>query len=160
MNMINLLAKDIMNRDVLSVGMDWSIEQLANYLIEKGISGAPVTSEDGKLLGVVSMTDIVRYRSMPITDTSKDDPHEYYMYPSEYHYKPSEIESFHIDAQSLVTVQDIMTPMTFNVSEDTSLQKVADAMLRGRIHRVFVTHDGVLVGIITTMDMLAAIREI
>jgi signal-transduction protein with cAMP-binding, CBS, and nucleotidyltransferase domain len=37
---------------------------------------------------------------------------------------------------------------------------VADAMLRGRIHRVFVTRDGVLVGIITTMDILAAIRDI
>ena len=157
--MINLLAKDIMNRDVLSVGMDWSVEQLANYLIENGISGAPVTSEDGKLLGVVSMTDIVRYRSMPITDASKNDLHEYYTYTPEYHYSPAEIESFRVDAQSLVTVQDIMTPMTFNVSEDTTLQKVADAMFRGRIHRVFVTRDGVLVGIITTMDMLAAIRD-
>jgi CBS domain-containing protein len=160
MDMISLLAKDIMNRDVLSVGKDWSIEQLANYLIENGISGAPVTSEEGKLLGVVSMTDIVRYRSMPITDASKNDPHEYYIYTPEYHYSPTEIESFRIDAQSLVTVQDIMTPMTFNVSEDTTLQNVADAMLRGRIHRVFVTCDGVLVGIITTMDILAAIRDI
>ena len=76
MNRISLLAKDIMKRDVLSVGMNWSIEQLANYLIENGISGAPVTSEDGKLLGVVSMTDIVRYRSMPITDASKNDTHD------------------------------------------------------------------------------------
>ena len=158
--MINLLAKDIMNRDVLSVGMDWSVEQLANYLIENGISGAPVTSEDGKLLGVVSMTDIVRYRSMPITDASKNDLHEYYTYTPEYHYSPAEIESFRVDAQSLVTVQDIMTPMTFNVSEDTTLQKAADAMFRGRIHRVFVTRNGVLVGIITTMDILAAIRDI
>jgi len=158
--MISLLAKDIMKRDVLSVGMNWSIEQLANYLIENGISGAPVTSEDGTLLGVVSMTDIVRYRSMPITDADKNDTHEYYTYTPEYHYSPAEIESFRIDAQSLVTVQDIMTPMTFNVDEDTTLQKVADAMLRGRIHRVFVTRDGVLAGIITTMDILAAVRDI
>jgi len=158
--MIGLLAKDIMNRDVLSVGMDWSIEQLADYLIENCISGAPVISEEGKLLGVVSMTDIVRYRSMPITDARKNDLHEYYIYTPEYRYSPAEIESFRIDPESLVTVQDIMTPMIFNVSEDTTLQKVADAMLRGRIHRVFVTRDGVLAGIITTMDILAAVRDI
>ena len=57
--MENLLAKDIMNRDVLSVGMDWSIDLLADYLIDNSISGAPVTAEDGRLLGVVSLTDIV-----------------------------------------------------------------------------------------------------
>jgi CBS domain-containing protein len=36
---------------------------------------------------------------------------------------------------------------------------VADAMIRGRIHRVFVTRDEKLVGIITTMDMLKIIRD-
>ena len=158
--MISILAKDIMNPDVLSVGMDWSIDQLADYLIENSISGAPVTSEDGNLMGVVSMTDIVRYKSMPLTDLRSDDPHEYYIHSPERMYSPAEIESFRIDAESLVTVRDIMTPMTFNVNEDTTLQQVADAMLRGRIHRVFVTHDNILVGIITTMDMLSAIRDL
>jgi len=158
--MKKILAKDIMNPDVLSVGMDWSIEQLADYLIENGISGAPVTSEEGKLLGVVSMTDIVRYRSTPVTDARPDDLHEYYIYTPERRYSPAEVESFGIEAESLVTVSDIMTPMTFNVNEDTTLQKVADAMLRGRIHRVFVTRDGVLVGIITTMDILGVVRDL
>jgi len=158
--MTSILAKDIMNPDVLSVGMDWSIDQLADYLIENSISGAPVTSEDGKLMGVVSMTDIVRYKSMPLTDLQSDDTHEYYIHSSERMYSPTEIESFRIDAESLVTVRDIMTFMTFNVNEDTTLQQVADAMLRGRIHRVFVTRDNILVGIITTMDMLSAIRDL
>ena len=33
--MVSLLAKDIMNPDVLTVGMDWSIRQLADFFIEK-----------------------------------------------------------------------------------------------------------------------------
>jgi CBS domain-containing protein len=160
--MIKLLAKDIMNPHLLSVGMEWSIEQLADYLIENHISGAPVISESGKLLGVVSMTDIVRYRSMPLTDDRDrpDDPHDYYIHCPERRYSPAEIESFSIEAESLVTVRDIMTPTTFNVDEDTTLQEVADAMLRGGIHRVFVTRDEVPVGIITTMDILSAIRDL
>jgi CBS domain-containing protein len=158
--MKNLLAKDIMNRDVLSVGMDWSIDQLADYLIANSISGAPVTAEDGSLLGVVSLTDIVRYKSMPATDSDTNDPHEYYIHCPERKYSPADIESFRIEAESLVTVREIMTPMTFNVQEDTNLKQVADAMIRGRIHRVFVTRDKKLVGIITTMDMLGVIRDI
>jgi CBS domain-containing protein len=157
--MKNVLAKDIMNPDVLAVGMDWSIDQLADYLVENSISGAPVISNEGKLMGVVSLTDIVRYKSIPATDASPGDPHEYYIHANERRYSPAEIESFSIEAESLVTVREIMTPMSFNVNEDTNLQQVADAMLRCRIHRVFVTRDGVLVGIITTMDMLEAMRD-
>ena len=158
--MIDISAKDIMNKDVLSVGMDWTIDQLADYLIANSISGVPVTSEDGKLLGVVSLTDIVRYKSIPVTNSSSTDPHEYYIYCPERKYTPAEVESFHVEAESLVTVREIMTPMTFNVQEETNLKQVADAMIRGRIHRVFVTRGETLVGIITTMDMLKALRDL
>jgi CBS domain-containing protein len=158
--MKNLYAKDIMNPNVLAVGMDWSIEQLANYLIENSISGAPVTSEDGSLLGVVSSTDIVRYRSIPATDVHPGDPHEYYIHCPERKYSPADVESFEIEAESLVTVREIMTPVTLNVQEETPLEQVADAMIRGRIHRVFVTRGETLVGIITTMDILKAIRDL
>jgi CBS domain-containing protein len=158
--MKKLVAKDIMNTNVLSVGMDWSLEQLADYLVENSISGVPVTSDEGKLLGVVSMTDIVRYRSMPLTEDRPDDTHEYYSYSPERRYSPEEVENSRIEAESLVTVRDIMTFITFNVDEDTTIQQVADAMLRGNIHRVLVTRDDVLVGIITTMDMLKAIKDL
>ncbi len=159
-DMKKLLAKDIMNTNVLSVGMDWSLEQLADYLVENSISGVPVTSEEGKLLGVVSMTDIVRYRSMPSIEQRPDDTHEYYIYSPERQYSPEEVEASRIEAESLVTVRDIMTFITFNVDEGTSIQEVADAMLRGGIHRVLVTRDNVLVGIITTMDILRAIKDL
>jgi CBS domain-containing protein len=157
--MVNLMAKDIMNQDVLSVGMDWSIDQLANYLIDNSISGAPVVSEDGKLAGVVSLTDIVRYRSMPATDNRTEDPHDYYIHTSDLNYTSEEIESSHLDAESLITVQDIMTPKTFTVKGDTNIRNIADAMIRGNIHRVLVTRDDTLIGIITSMDMLRIIRD-
>ena len=158
--MVSLLAKDIMNPDVLSVGPDWSIGQLADFLCANSISGAPVISEDSKLLGVVSMTDLVRQTSMPGINSCLDYEEESYIHPSEKQYFPAEIESSRIDAQSLVTVRDIMTPVTFNVNEYTRIQDVADAMLRGRIHRVFVTNDESLIGIITTMDLLSAVRDL
>lgn len=158
--MVNLFAKDIMNPDVFSVGLGWSVRQLADFFIDKSISGAPVISEDNKLLGVVSMTDLIRHKSMPGTVFHSDDIDDCYIYSPERQYSPAEIESSRIDSESLVTVRDIMTPVTFNVNEFTKIQDIADAMLRGRIHRVFVTRNDVLVGIITTMDMLDAIRSL
>jgi len=157
--MVNLTARDIMNQDVLSVGMDWSVDQLADFLVENSISGAPVVTEDGRLAGVVSLMDIVRYRSMPAMDSRDDEPHEYYIHTSELNYSNEEIESFHLDAESLISVKDIMTPRTFEVSEDAKIRDVADVMIRGNIHRVLVTRADALVGIITTMDMLRIIRD-
>jgi len=33
-------------------------------------------------------------------------------------------------------------------------------MLKGNIHRVFVTRDSKLIGVVTTLDMLKVIRDI
>jgi CBS domain-containing protein len=56
-------------------------------------------------------------------------------------------------------VGDIMTPLVFSVAEDATVQEVAAAMITGRIHRVFVTRAGALVGIISAMDLLPLVRD-
>ncbi len=157
--MKRLTAKDVMNEDVLSVGMDWSVEYLTDFLVENGISGAPVTSEDGKLVGVVSLTDIVRHNSLPGKDSRLDSPYDYYRHGLEHQYAKEDIRSLSIETEPLDTVRDIMTPMIFDVNEDTKVKQVADTMIRGRIHRVFVTREQKLAGVITTVDMLKVIRN-
>ncbi len=157
--MKRLTAKDVMNKDVLSVGMDWSVEYLTDFLVENGISGAPVTSEDGKLVGVVSLTDIVRHNSLPGKESRLDSPYDYYRHGLEHQYAKEDIRSLSIGTEPLDTVRDIMTPMIFDVNEDTKVKQVADTMIRGRIHRVFVTREQKLVGVITTVDMLSVIRD-
>jgi len=157
--MVDLTARDIMNPDVLSVGMDWSIDQLAEYLIENSISGAPVVSEDGGLVGVVSMTDIIRYRDLPATEEKENDLHDFYIHTSELKYSNEEIETSHLAAEALTTVKDIMTSKTFVVKEDAKIRDIADAMIRANIHRVLVTRNDTLLGIITSMDMLRVIRD-
>ena len=155
-----LRAKDIMNHMVLTVHSDWSVEQLADFLIENSISGVPVTSEEEKLVGVVSLTDIVRYNSLPIRDSQSAGPHEYYFHTLEHRYSKEEIASFRVGGVSPVTVREIMTRIVFNIEEDTKIQEVADAMIKGRIHRVFVTRDDKLTGIITSYDMLKIVRDL
>ena len=157
--MKGLTAKDIMNEEVLAVGPNWSVEHLTDFLIENGISGAPVTSEEGKLVGVVSLRDIVGHSSMPAKEYQSNDPHDYYLRGLERQYAKEEIKSFHIGTEAQDTVQDIMTPMIFHVKEDTGVKQVADTMIRGGIHRVFVTRGEKLVGVITTVDMLKIIRD-
>lgn len=155
-----LTAKDVMNRHVVSVPADWTLEELAQFLVDKAISGAPVKDENGKLIGVVSLTDIVRHDSLAELDLRADTPSDYYLHGWESKLAPEELSSFHVEEKAQLTVRDLMTPIIFKVDESTPIQDVADVMLGGRIHRLLVTGGEQIVGIVTTMDMLRAIREL
>jgi CBS domain-containing protein len=78
---------------------------------------------------------------------------------SESPYVQEEIASLRIATEMVFTVRDIMTPMIFDVAEDTTLREAADAMIRGHIHRILVTRDQKVRGIVTALDMLKVIRD-
>ena len=54
-----MIAKDIMTRDVITVNPTMTVKSLAMTLIKNQISGAPVADKVGKIVGVVSESDIV-----------------------------------------------------------------------------------------------------
>ncbi len=155
--MRRLTAKQVMTSEVLAVEADWSSERLCEFLIVKSISGAPVQSREGNLIGVVSLTDIVQYDTQPEKDPQW--PHDYYLHALERQCAREEAASFRIEAEPLRTVRAIMTSKIFQVTEDTPVQQVADMMIKNRIHRIFVTRDEKVVGIISTPDMLKVIRD-
>ena len=53
-----------------------------------------------------------------------------------------------------------MTPMLFDVPETATVQEVADMMVRGGIHRVLVTVEKKLVGIVSALDVLKVVRDL
>ena len=156
----DMTVSSVMRHEVLAVEAGWSLDQLADFLVNKSISGAPVTAADGQLVGVVSLTDIVRQSQLQDQSIDRDDTHDVYLYELERRMDRDELRELHVQYEAPVRVLDIMTPMIFSVSEDTSVQEVADTMLKGGIHRVFVTRDKKLVGIVTALDMLQVIRAI
>ncbi|HBF42890.1 MAG TPA: hypothetical protein DDW42_04535 [Desulfobacteraceae bacterium] len=154
-----LKAEDIMTQDVLTVRADWSLDRLSEFLVGNSISGAPVVSGEEKLIGVVSLTDIVLHGTLSVKDPPPNEPHEYYVNELERQYGQNEIKAFRISGEPLTTVRDIMTPVIFKVTEDATVQQVANTMINSRVHRVFVTREDELVGIIATPDMLKVIRD-
>jgi CBS domain-containing protein len=155
-----MAVSDVMQREVLAAEGHWSLEELADFLIDNGISGAPVVGENDRLVGVVSLTDIVRQNRLQDQSAERPDTHDVYLFDLDRRLGREEMREMHIQVESDVQVRDIMTPMIFSVSEDAALQEVADTMLKGRIHRVFVTRDGKLSGIVTALDMLKVIRDL
>lgn len=156
--MKNLVAKDIMNTDVILAKEEMTVGELANLLTTNMITGAPVVDEIGTLVGVVSMTDIVRARAGRAAAVREDMESAYYLRGWEDQIDESEVRDFHVEQDDGQLVRDIMTPLIFKVAEDTGIAEMADTMIRGRIHRLIVTSKDRVVGIVTTLDMLKVIR--
>ena len=146
--MKDLLAKDIMNTDVISVRDDMTVQELATFLTEREILGAPVIDSQGEVVGVVSCTDIAQ--SAVRGNTAKVD---FFGQGWEDPMDPKEIQDLPVENESL-PVREIMTPTVYTVPENTPLSDIAKAMVAGRIHRLLITRGSQLVGIITTLDML------
>lgn len=151
--------KDIMTTDVQSVQDNWSLETLSQFFFDKQISGAPVVDSNEKLTGVVSLSDLARNHTLPAS-TTEESSHDYYKNTASVSgISQEDLSKLKIESESMITVKDIMTPMVFEMSEDTPVQKAAETMLKGHIHRVLITRDKKLTGIVTTMDMLKVIAH-
>lgn len=161
MNKNSKKASEVMTRGVQCAGADWTVEELGRFLASHSISGAPVIDEQGHVLGVVSATDIIRAAaSGAILSSGEPGVGAFYHDMANVNLDKSDLASMHIVSESMVTVRDIMTPMMFEVREDTDLQEVADMMVRGRIHRVVVTRNGKVTGVISSLDLVRVLRDL
>lgn len=151
-------AKDLMTTDVKTVGSDWPLDRVAQFLVDHEISGAPVV-EDDKLVGVISLTDLARHNSTS-GDSAAERPSAYYRHELESQYSMEDLEDLHVTEDDKTTAAHVMTPQVYDVKQRTPIQQVAQVMHRGGIHRVFVTENGEIRGIITAMDMLKVVAAL
>ena len=54
-----MIARDIMTRKVATIHPEASVQEAAQLLDQKRISGAPVVDSDGKIIGIVTEADII-----------------------------------------------------------------------------------------------------
>ena len=154
MFMVNLTAKDIMTPPVITVRDIMSVEEVSDLLSDRMITGAPVVNEDNKPVGVVTLSDIVRNeprREHIISDKVASD---YILKDWQRPFDNEDLNGYHLEESETLLVKDIMTPFVYRVEEDTPLNTLASIMLSGRIHRLFVTKDDKIVGIVSALDML------
>ena len=54
-----MIASDIMTRKVATIHPEASVQEAAQLLDQKRISGAPVVDPDGKIIGIITEADII-----------------------------------------------------------------------------------------------------
>jgi len=144
-----LTAKSIMVRKVISVGLEMTVREAAKLFHDNKISGAPVVDANGGLVGVISQTDMARHRVRGAL--SKDG--SYWNPESAAGIIFGETER----SSASIKVKEIMTKHVFSASESTPVRDIMRIMVKEKIHRVIITSDGKLCGVLSTMDVLRAV---
>jgi len=130
-----LTAGDVMTREVITVTPATPISEFARICTEDAISGAPVVRVDGTLVGIISKTDLIQgCLDGDSRFGTRDD-------------RPAWDDP---DRQ----VGDIMVDRVLTASPETPLSNLAERMAAERVHRVVVTENDAVVGIVTSIDLL------
>lgn len=141
-------AADIMTKDVITVQKDTTVVELANLLASHNISGTPVVDEEGRLLGVVTESDLIDQKKkvhIPTVLTILDSVI--------YLENPDKMEKEMLKMAGS-TVGDIFTDNPQTVDEETSLEDIATTMSEQNIHTLPVMRGDELVGIIGKKDII------
>ena len=127
--MQNILVKDYMSKDITTFLKSDCIYDVMRELLEKKISGAPVLNKSGKLVGIISESDIMKnivdsqYYNMPITKTK---------------------------------ISKYMKKSVDYISPDITIFEAASEFLKLKRKRFPVIISGEIVGIISRIDIISA----
>jgi CBS domain-containing protein len=135
---------DVMTRDVATVGPGTSLKEVASILAERRISGLPVADGDGRVLGVVSESDIVQKeaaeppRARGLLGRLRGDPLD---------------AGAKLDAR---TAGEAMTSPALTIGPDRPLAEAAALMVSKGVKRLPVVDGERLTGIVTRADLVRA----
>lgn len=140
-------AADLMAPNPISIRSEATLEQAMTLFTEKGIAAAPVIDDGGRPIGVVSRSDIFLHQ---VEGVRCQKPNYFYN---------AEGEQAGAPPKPGARVADVMTPAVFAVAPGTPVSRVVSDMVGLHVHRLFVVDDhGVLVGVITAMDVLKQLQ--
>ena len=126
----SLRVSDAMSPHVFSVRSDQTLGQAARIFGERHITWAPVVDENGRCVGVFSVADLLKHKeSAAVPSFDSDEP-----------------------------VSAFMTSNVYTTAQDALLLDAAATMSDRHVHRLpVVDGDGRLHGVLSTMDVVAAL---
>ena len=136
MKSLQIPVAEIMTRDLLIVEPADTLEKVRDIFASNNVHHVPVVDQRGMLAGLISKTDFNRVNHvLTILDAERYQAYNDMLYRS-------------------ITAQEIMTKQLATVSPQDVLGVVADLFRENLFHAVPVVDRGVLVGLITTHDLI------
>lgn len=183
-----LRVRDIMTGDPITVTPESSLREAMELFTREHISGAPVSS-GGKLVGVISASDLLAFAAAPPEGARTPGPEEEFDDLSDMHDDESAalgddpfmdgvfftdllndadtdvdvrfagMADPNLDVLDQCTVADAMTTQVKTIEPDEPAVAAARLMQKAKVHRLLVLEHGRLAGIVSTSDLNRAVAE-
>jgi CBS domain-containing protein len=140
-----LHARDLMTAQPLTLAPGATFLEIQHLFVEAQIHCAPIVDAAGTVLGIVSASDLLRALDQECDEDV--DPNE-----------PVDDLGDLSERLRTLTARELATPEPIWVSPDAPIDQVARRMREEGIHGVLVGSEGRLAGVLTTFDLLHAVR--
>lgn len=141
-------ASEVMSKDVVTVSPQTTVRDIAAAMAEYRISGVPVVDANGKLVGILSETDLLHR-----AETGTEKRRKWWLKA----FVDTDQLAREYAASHARRASEIMSANVVTIDADADLGAVADLLERRRLKRLPVVKDGRLVGIITRGDLVRAL---
>ena len=148
-----LTAKELMTSQVITVKPETPVRELAKILSENNISGAPVVDDQGKVMGVVTESDLI-YQNKKVHIPTVVAILDAFIYLE----NPDKTEK-ELKKMAGSKVEDIFAREVISVQQDTPLDEVATLMAEKKVHTLPVMDGDKLVGVIGKSDVIRMIAQ-
>ena len=141
-------VEEVMERNVIGVNRNSSIEEIAAVMIESKVSGLPVLSDGGYLVGIVTEGDLLRLKTTPRL------PEFINLLGAVIYYRG--VDKYNEDFKKLLAqkASEIMTEDVVAVKEGTDIADVVHLMLDNNIKQVPVVDGSKLIGMVTRANII------
>ncbi len=143
-------ARDVMVSPIITVRPDCAVVDVARLFLERNISGAPVVTDAGEVVGIIAEGDLI-FRS----EIGTERPH-----PDWFRQMAREdlLASEYVKARGRF-VKDVMQRDVITASPEATLNEICALMENNSIKRVLIASNGELVGIVTRSNILQALAS-
>lgn len=177
-----LKIREIMTTELLTVTPQTSLQDVAELLASRHVSGVPVIA-GGTVAGVISATDILDFTAStpgvpaahgesgdepgteaPEWEDDLDVPGAYFSElwedaGAEVSERFDAVEGPEWNLLQEHTAAEAMSRRVCALPPDTDVPAAAEYMYRHGVHRVLVMNEGKLLGIVSTMDIARAVAQ-
>ena len=156
-----MTVEQAMTQEVESLTPEMTLKEMDRVLLEAGISGAPVL-DGGRLVGIASRGDVIRilYREQKQAQRVKDS------LDSPFPISLPSLEHLAQDSRKIADhmiktkVSEVMSVDPVSVNPHVTVDYAARLMTVEGIHRLPVVENGELVGILSTLDIVALVGRL
>ncbi len=125
---------ELMQPDVRTIDSEANVAEVVRSLADGHVSGMPVVDRAGRMIGVVSASDVLTAEAESGGESVGE-----------------RLEQ--------TPVREIMTARPYTVAADEDVREAARQMLYADVHRLFVAEGDRLVGVISTTDIVRAVAN-